>query len=295
MSALGFCVRQAATGLWRQRSSTILSVLTIAMALLVLGAFLAVSFNLNRAVSRWSAAAEFTVYLRDDITPDQRVAVNRLLADSPLVADRRYVSKSDALQRFARDFPDLAASAASLEQNPLPASVEVRLQPARASADAVEVLAAQAAAAAGVADVRFDRQWLARLSAIASAVGWAGWVLGGVLILAAALTVSTVVRLSLFARRDEVDILQLMGAPVALLRGPLVVEGVLHGGLGALLAAGALYGAHAALRARLALVWPGAIESGLLEFLPSTMGLALVLGGMAVGCAGGLVAARHVR
>ncbi len=295
MHALMFCVRQALTGLWRQRGGTALSVLTIAVAMLVLGAFLAVSFNLHRAVARWSAAAEFTVYLRDDITPEQRVAVNRLLADSPLVADRQYVSKADALRRFTRDFPDLAGSAAALEQNPLPASVDVRLQPARASADEVEALAARAAASPGVADVRFDRQWLARLSAIAAAVGWAGWVLGGVLVLAAALTVATVVRLSLFARRDEVEILQLMGAPVALLRGPLVAEGLLHGGLGAAVAAAALYGGHAVLRARLTVAWPAAIESGLLELLPWSAGLALVLGGMAVGCLGGLVAARHVR
>ena len=83
-----------------------------------------------------------------------------------------------------------------------------------------------------MADVRFDRRWLERLGQIATGVRWAGWILGAVLLIASVLTVATVVRLALHARRDEVDIMQLMGAPIGLLRGPLVVEGILQGGAG---------------------------------------------------------------
>ena len=161
---LTFCVREAAASLWRQRGSTVLSALTIAVAIAVLGAFLVVTFNLDRALASWSAAAELTVYLRDDITPEQRADLNRLLTGTSLVAGRTYVSKADALERFKRDFPDLAPSATALEQNPMPASIEVRLAPALATSDAVEALATRVGVAAGVADVRFDRQWLARLA-----------------------------------------------------------------------------------------------------------------------------------
>ena len=263
--------------------------------MLVLGAFLTVTANLNRAVSSWGAAAEFTAYLRDDITQEQRSELNRLLAESPLVASRTYVSKADALRRFTRDFPDLAASASALEQNPMPASVDVRLRPERAGTQALEALATRVAVSPGVADVRFDRRWLARLSTVASAVGWTGWILGGILVLAAALTVATVVRLSLHARRAEVDIMQLMGAPVSLLRGPLIVEGIFHGGIGAVLALVALYGAHAVLKAQGVAAIPGLVESGLFQYLPWETALWLMAGGMAVGCLGGMAAARHVR
>lgn len=295
MRTLSFCVREAATGLWRQRGSTALSVLTIAIAMTVLGAFLAATDNLNRAVAAWGAAAEFTVYLRDDVTAEQRSELNRLLAESHLVVSRTYVSKADALRRFARDFPDLAPSVGALEENPLPASIDVRLKPGSSTSEAVESLATRARVAAGVADVRYDRRWLARLASAVSAVVWTGWILGGVLVLAAALTVATVVRLSLHARRHEVGLMQLMGAPVALLRGPLVVEGVLHGGLGATVAVVAVYVAHAALRARLADTLPGLVESGFVAYLPWATALGLVLGGMAVGCLGGIAASRHVR
>jgi cell division transport system permease protein len=177
----------------------------------------------------------------------------------------------------------------------MPASIDVRLSAALATSDAVAALATRLGLAPGVADVRFDRQWLTRLARLAAALGWAGWFVGGVLVLAAAFTVTAIVRLSLYERRDAVEIMQLMGAPVVLLRGPLVAEGVMHGGLGATLAVVALYAAQSVLRGRVLQALPGLVESGFFAYLPWTSALGLIAGGMLVGCLGGLVASRHVR
>lgn len=294
MQRLSYCVREAAVSLWRQRGSSALSMLTIAVAMLVLGGFLTVAHDLNRAVSTWSAAAEFTVYLRDDITQDQRMALNRVLGESRLAASRTYVSKAEALRRFKRDFPDLAGTAAALAGNPMPASIEVRLHPGLAEGTAVEALATRVGVLEGVADVRFDRRWLARLGSIAAAIRLSGWILGGILVLAAVLTVSTVVRLSLHRRRDEVEIMQLMGAPVGLLRGPLVAEGILHGGVGAVVAVAVLYGGLGLVQARVDVALPGLATAATLGSLPPSTALWLVAGGMVVGCLGGLAASRHV-
>jgi cell division transport system permease protein len=290
-----YCLDEALKSLWRQRGSVAFSVLTIAAAVLVLGGFLLVTVNLDRAVSTWSAAAEFSIYLRDDISQEQRASLNTLLSDHPVVASREFVSKADAIQRFKRDFPDLAAGLTDLPQNPLPASIEVRLHPRRADAARVEAFARQLQQTDGVADVRFDRRWLERLSGIVTGLRWAGWMLGSVLIAAAVLTVATVVRLALHARRDEVDIMQLMGAPIGLLRGPLVFEGILQGGMGALVALAALYAVFVGARLQLAAALGPALNLALVGFLPPGVSALLVLGGMAVGCAGGFVAARHVR
>jgi len=292
---LSYCVREAAVGMWRQRGSTVLSALTIMIAMAVLGLFLVVSSSLDRAVATWGAAAEFTIYLRDDITAAQRAALEHLLADSPLVASRAYVSKADALDRFSRDFPDLASSARAAAENPLPASIDVRLRAEQAVSDEVASLATRAGVAEGVADVRYDREWLGRLARAASFVSRMGWALGLVLVIAASLTVTTVVRLSLHARRDEVDILQLMGAPVRLLRGPLVAEGTLHGGLGSAAAVLGLAILCATARAHAASAWPSLVASGIIGGLPWSLAFGLVVGGMAVGCLGGLVASRQVR
>ena len=292
--AITYCFEEALASLWRQRVSVVLSVLTIAAALLVLGGFLLVTVNLDRAVSKWSAAAEFSVYLHDGITPEQRVALNTLLDGHPAVSSREYVSKADAAARFRRDFPDLAAGLADLSRNPLPASIEVRLKPAKADGAKLDGFARQLRQAGGVADVRFDRRWLERLAQIASGVRWTGWILGAVLLIASVLTVATVVRLALHARRDEVDIMQLMGAPIGLLRGPLVFEGILQGGAGALVALVALYAGYVVLRSRFLVVVGPAFEAAA-GFLPIGLSALLVLVGMGVGCAGGLLAARHVR
>jgi cell division protein FtsX len=146
-----------------------------------------------------------------------------------------------------------------------------------------------------VADVRFDRRWLERLGQIASGVRWAGWILGAVLLIASVLTVATVVRLALHARRDEVDIMQLMGAPIGLLRGPLVVEGILQGGAGAIVALVALYAGYVLVRGRVLAVIGPAFDAASFGFLPGGMSALVVLVGMTVGCAGGYLAARHVR
>jgi cell division transport system permease protein len=290
-----YCFQEALASLGRQRVSVMLSVLTIGAALLVLGGFLLATVNLDRAVSTWSAAAEFSVYLHDDIAPEQRVALNALLGGHPAVASREYVSKADAAVRFKRDFPDLAAGLADMPQNPLPASIEVRLNPARADGATLEAFARQLTGTEGVADVRFDRRWLERLGQIASGVRWAGWILGAVLLIASVLTVATVVRLALHARRDEVDIMQLMGAPIGLLRGPLVVEGILQGGAGAIAALVALYAGYVLVRGRVLAVLGPAVDSASFGFLPAGLSALIVLVGMAVGCAGGYLAARHVR
>jgi cell division transport system permease protein len=279
----------------RQPLSALLAILTIAAAFFVLGGFLVASVNVDRALARWNAAAEFSIYLRDDITQDQRAALNAHLDRTAIVAGRAYVSKTDALARFRRDFPDLAASLTAETANPLPASIDVRLVPHGVNPAGVEAFAADVAAMPGVADVRFDRRWLERLAGLASGLRWGGAIVGTVLLLAAGLTIATVVRLALHARRDEVEIMQLMGAPLSLLRGPLVVEGMVHGGLGAAIAMVGLYAALAAARAQFGPVLSGVMDSAGMASLTPAYAALLVAGGLAVGGLGGYAAARHVR
>jgi cell division transport system permease protein len=122
-----------------------------------------------------------------------------------------------------------------------------------------------------------------------------GFVLAAVLMFAAALTVASVVRLALLARREEIHIMQLVGAPLAYIRGPFVVEGLIQGGAGAVVAVGALWGLFATLRMRQLPALAGAIDPSVIVFLSIPVCLALLAGGMVVGCIGGLIAARNVR
>jgi cell division transport system permease protein len=294
MRALKYFLNEAAESLLRSWRSASLAILTIAAGLFVLGFFLMVNNNLQRVVGRWSEAAEMSVYLKDDATREQVRALESIVEQSGLSDQRQYLSKDAALARFREDFPDLAGATDRLERNPLPASLEVRLGP-KAASTAVDDLAARLGSEPGVADVRYDRRWLSRLGSAVRFVRTVGLVIVALLALAAALTVANVVRLAAYARRDEIEIMQLVGAPFAFIRGPFVAEGILQGGAGAVVAIALLWAIFLTGRA-----WYGhlALEGlGLttLTFLPVGMLLTLVAGGMLLGCVGGLIVARTVR
>jgi cell division transport system permease protein len=296
MRALRYFFDEAVASLWRGRRSALLAVLTIGAGLFILGFFLIVNTNLQRVIGRWTEAAELSVYLRDDATSEQVKGIDHLIGGSGLAAERHYVSKADAAARFREDFPDLAGTTERLDSNPLPASFEVRLSSAaRDAGGAVDNLASTLTAAPGVADVRYDRRWLSRLTAAIRFVRGIALLVVAMLAIAAALTVANVVRLAAYARRDEIEIMQLVGAPLAYVRGPFVVEGILQGGIGALSAILLLWVVFLVGNARYGSLAAEALGLGSLTFLPVELWLLLVAGGMLLGCIGGLIVARGVR
>jgi cell division transport system permease protein len=236
------------------------------------------------------------VYLKDDITQDQLRTVDDLIGGSGLSAHREYISKSEAIGRFKKDFPDLAGAAGRLDANPFPASFEIRLKPeVRDAGGAVDNLATTLAGLGGVADVRYDRRWLARLNGVVRMLRSLG--LGIVLLLAfaSALTVASVVRLAATAREDEIEIMTLVGAPLTYVRGPFIMEGVLQGGVGALVGIVFLWAIFVAANARYGTAAAQSVGLGGITFLPWSLSVLIVLGGMVLGCLGGVIVARGVR
>ena len=294
MRALEYAVREGWAGLVRGRGASGFAVIAIALAMVVLGALLLFTWNVERVIAQWTDAAEVSVYLRDDATSEQRGAVEAAVDASALVAGREYVSKPDALTRFRSQFAEFASLAADLNENPFPASVEMRLAGGDDLAEPVEALVAELAAMSGVADVRYDQEWRARLRSVLAGVQGVGCGLALLMALAAAVTVAVVVRLGLHTRRTEIEIMQLVGSPVAFIRGPFVVEGLLQGGIGALCALALLWMGFAAAVAGWAPMIAALFEAVPPAFLPVRLCAELVLGGgMAVGAVGGFAVSRH--
>jgi cell division transport system permease protein len=296
MRALKYFLNEAAQSLWRSRRAAGLSTITIAAGLFVLGFFLLINANLQRVIGRWTDSAEMSIYLRDDASGDQLKAVNDLLTKSGLTSSMQFFSKDEAKREFARDFPDMASAASSLERNPFPASFGVRLNAsAQSSPEAVDNMASLLSSQPGVADVRYDRTWIARLNSTVRVVRGVGLAIIVLLAFASAMTVASVVRLTAMARHDEIEIMQLVGAPFAYIRGPFIVEGLLQGGLGALVSILLLLATFAAMRVRFGTVLGDAVGLTGVDFVPTQLLLLLVVGGMALGCLGGFVVARTVR
>jgi len=294
MKPLAYAFQEALVSLRRGGRSAAMSVGTIAIAFLTLGGFLLVSRNLESVVERWASAAEMSVYLRDDIDDATRDGLVAEMTAHPAVAGVEFVAKDQALQRFKRDFPELGDVVADGD-NPFPPSLEVRLRTDAVSMGAADAMAVALTERPGVADVRYDAQWLSRLMAIVTTIRLAGLVIAAVLVLGAAFTVAAVVRLSLQARADELDIMQLVGAPFGFIRGPSIAEGTLLGGIGAVLSLAALWGVFVAVRGRLNDALAGLGNVGELRFLGAGDSLQLILAGLIVGALAGVIASRAVR
>lgn len=293
MNALRFSFREGLSSLWRRRTSSLLAMTAIALAALVLASLLLITSNLERVLSGWSTAAEFSVYLTDTASSDQRGAVEAAVDASGIAERREYVSKVDALARFKRDYAELEALAAALQSNPFPASVEVQVKVERQGSAEVETLVAALTRLPGVADVRYDREWIRRVTGGLAMVRRLGLLIGLIMTAAAALTVAAVIRLAFDARREEIRLMYLVGAPYRFIRGPFVVEGLVLGGLGAAVAVLALWMGY-----RAAFAWwtptlssLGALDA--LRFLPAQMATLVVLGGAVVGSACGFAVSRR--
>ncbi len=293
MRAVDYALRQALTSVRRAGGASALAIVAIALAIVVLGCLLLLTWNAEHVLSQWTTAAEFSVYLRDDATSDQRGAIETLLNQSGVVNGHEYVSKSDALGRFRQQYPDIAPITQSFDDNPFPASLEVRVRPEAEQDGRADALVTRIASLNGVADIRYDRQWIATFAAAVRTVRGAGLTLAALMALAAAATVAAVVRLGLTARRDEIEIMQLVGAPLTFIRGPFVAEGLLQGGAGALVALVLLWLGYVVARGWWGTDLAAMLDGAAITFLPARLCAVLVAGGMAVGAAGGFAAARH--
>jgi cell division transport system permease protein len=293
LRAFRYFVEEALTSLWRSRLITGLSVITIAVSLFVLGAFLSLASNLSDVVARWSDKVQVTFYLEDQLPEAPRESLQATLRADPAVESVAYISREEALRRFRSLFKEMRSLPEDLGENPFPAALEVTLRPARNSAVDAQRLVDAFQKAPGVEDVEYDLLWIQRLTTAVRLVRGAGAFLGAILVLAAVFTISNVMRLTMYARQDELDIMRLVGAAPAYVKGPFVLEGMIQGGLGGILALGLLWGIfHALSRDLLA-------TSDLLGrtavVLPPAMAALIVVGGTLVGLAGSLVSLGRLR
>ena len=286
LRAVSYFVTEALTSLWRSRMVNAVSVGTIAISLFVLGAFLTLAAALSGLVAKWTETVQVTVYLEDRLETRVRESLENRLREDPAVASLQYVSRELALERFRAMFRDLSSLPEDLGENPFPASLEVNLRPERQSPDEVERLAKAFGDVPGVREIQYDLLWIERLSTGIRLVRAVGAFLGGVLVLAAIFTISNVIRLTIYAREDELDIMRLVGATRAYVKGPFVTEGKIQGGLGGFAASLLLWTALSWLSGNLAT--SDLLPHATLTLSPEVGGLLVALG-MAVGLAGSLI------
>jgi len=292
-AALAALVSEAFEGLVRARRMTSLSVVLIAISISLVGAFFLVTENLRSVVETVRDESTVTVFLKSSATDEDRADLERLARETRLVGQMRRVSPEDARARFSTWWKSLGPTARSLPGNPFPASIEMELNPADVSSDALPAFLRLLASHPATEEVQFDVEWIRRLRGAVSLARLTGIVLALLLTLGAAFTIANVVRLTILLHRDEIEILRLVGAPEFLIRGPFLLGGLVQGFLGALVALALLWAVTRAI-----LAWIAATKNALLgvfavRFLPASACLLLVAFGLAAGLLGGLLAVRR--
>lgn len=196
--------------------------------------------NVERATRDWEGRAQLTLYLRAETTIAEGQAFVRKLRARPEIMRADYISADQALAQFKRD-SGLAGVAEALEHNPLPATVVVYLSPAHDHANAVKTLAEELQATPPVELARADTAWVQRLHVILRVVERSVWALAVLLGVAVVVIISNTIRLHILNRRDEIEIIKLVGGSNAFIRRPFLYTGFFQGLGGAMLAVGLVF------------------------------------------------------
>jgi len=246
-----YSLREALAAFRRSPLLASLSVVLIAFSLFVIGLFGLTAWNIGRAIEKVEEKVEVVVYLSDLATPAQLELAQQELRGLPEVAELRYVTKTEALATAMAEMEEFKEVFGDLDNNPLPASLEIRLKPESRNPRAVARVVQRAEAYPFVEDVRYGREWLDKIFLLRRIAGGAATVIGAAFALVAAIIIATAVRIAVFARREEIAIMRLVGATDGFVQRPFLLEGMITGLLGGVLAAGLTYGAFRILSATL--------------------------------------------
>jgi cell division transport system permease protein len=291
---LYYFVRSAIAGLRGSPLTTGVSIATIAVATIPLGGLWVVTGNMRALLDRFGSELQLTAFLDSRVRSDQGRALAAKALAIPGVAQVEFVSQEQALERF-RSRLGGSALLDAIETNPLPASLAIALGSDARTPEAVAAVSEALHALPGVEDVAGGETWIEGYGRALRLVRSAGLGLGIVLSLATLLIVANTIRLAVYARRDELEILALVGASRTYLRVPFLIEGVLQGAIGGLIGVGFLFAIfHVAvpqLRDALELFLGWSDPS----FLSSRNVGILVAAGAAFGLAGATVAALRTK
>lgn len=278
---LGYFLRKALGNIWINPFLSLVTLSTIAISMLILGLFSLIYLNVQQSLQQMGGELQITAYLQETISPEQAKVLRSKVADWPEVEKITYLSKEQALARFRSQLREYAGILEGLKENPLPASLELTLMPQYGRSGNIKELSTRLGRLPGVAEVQYGRKWMAKLRVFVEVMKLVGITVGGLLLIATIFVISNTIKLTFYSRREELEIMRLVGATDFFIKAPFLIEGLLHGLGGALLAAGGLsllilfLFSHLDLPLRLA-VMAGSLPMG--QLLAGFLGLGLLLG-----------------
>ncbi len=241
MSRIGFSIKEGLKGFKRARLATTITISSLAFALLLVGVFLVLSLNVERWIGDFRKKIELEVFLDNDLTESEGRQIAQKIQSVRGVDQVNYITKEKAALRFKKEFGRDIYEV--LDYNPLPLSCTVTLKKGYRTGARVAKVSATIQGIAGVSEVIYQKELMALVDRYISLIYLAAVIIGLVLITISIILLYNTIRLTIFARRDTIEIMKLVGATRSFIRRPFIVEGLIQGLIGGLLAGALLYGA----------------------------------------------------
>jgi cell division transport system permease protein len=233
---LDYVARETATNLFRNVTLTLASVLTVVVSLTLFGSALLLRQGVENANDRFKGGIEFIVYLQPTVTEDQKASVQRDLDDNPDVRDYTFVNQDETYAEFQRLFANSPQLVETVTPEILPPSF--RVAPRVQDPEVVKALGDQFESKPGVYEVVFAFEVVQRIQETFNKIGVRFLAAAVLLLVAALMLILNTIRVAMFARRREIEVMKLVGATNWFIRVPFIVEGIIQTLLGAAIAVG---------------------------------------------------------
>lgn len=237
-------INTAVVSLWRNRWLSLASTLVMVITLIIISVFVSLSIVANKVTTELQDKIDMAAYIEDNVSEDQVFELQKLLTRREDVLSVYYVSKKEALERWkARNQEDEnLRDIISEDDNPLPRSLEIKTEDPEDLEEIASLLEDQSySPLIKELSYRKNKDVVERLSRIAYFISVFGWSLSAVFILISILVIYNTVRLTIFARSEEIEIMRLVGASSGYVRGPFLLEGVAYGIVGTIISSTILY------------------------------------------------------
>lgn len=237
--SIWFSIKEGVSGFKRARLASVITISSVALALFLVGVFILFTNNINHWIGQKRAKMELEVFFENGLKNKKAQALSLQVAKIKGVESVRFISKDEAAKRFEKEFGRNIYEV--LDSNPLPPSCTVYLKSDYQTASAIRSLEQSIGKIDGVSEVVYAKELIALIDHYISWIYFILGLFGFILLLIAVILLYNTIRLTIFARRDIIEIMGLVGATAGFIKRPFIIEGFLQGLIGALLAGGLLY------------------------------------------------------
>ena len=289
----GFFLARAITNIRQNVFVNVVTVGTITLALLIVSLFLLVFVNLESAAENWSERVQVTVYFDKDLSGQEQSAFREKISALAGVSRVSYVSRDEALKRFKNRLKGQETLLEGVRSEVLPTSFEIALKRSYRETASVEEFVTKLKKIPGITEVQYGEEWVRRFNSFLNFIRLLGALLGGFLVIAVVFIVSNTIKLTIYSRRDELEVMSLVGATRFFISAPFLLEGVIQGLAGSVISLVLLFGLYEGfLHNAGSFITFNPAASGL-SFLPAEYVFGLLLAGAVLGFIGSLTSLKR--